>query len=65
MQMSFNAKPAVIDVITYDLRTDERILRFLPKKVNKGRPLRSLREYKARDSRNPTNLQAMAAEDDE
>lgn len=65
MQMSFNAKPEVIDVITYDLRTDERILRFLPKKVNKGRPLRSLKEYKARDSRNPTNLQAMAAEDDE
>ena len=55
VQMSFNVKPQVIDQLRHDMRVDERVMRYI---AIKGRALKSLKSYKARDPRNPLNLQA-------
>jgi ribosomal protein S6 len=56
LQMSFNAKPAVMDDLKHDMRTDERVLRWI---AVKDRALKPLKAYPARDPRNPLNITAM------
>ena len=58
LQMSFNAKPAVMDDLKHDMRTDERVLRWI---AVKDRALKPLKAYPARDPRNPLNITAMNA----
>jgi ribosomal protein S6 len=53
LQMSFNVKPQVIEQRRHDMRVDERVMRYI---AIKGRALKSLKSYKARDPRNPLNL---------
>ena len=48
LQMSFNAKPAVMDDLKHDMRTDERVLRWI---AVKDRALKPLKAYPARDPR--------------
>lgn len=47
--MSFNTTPTLIDDVKHDMRTDERILRWI---AVKQKALRPLKEYKAKDPRN-------------
>ena len=56
MQMSFNVKPTLIEELKHDMRTDERVLRWI---AVKDRALRPLKEFPARDPRNPLNIAAM------
>ena len=56
MQMSFNVKPTLIEELKHDMRTDERVLRWI---AVKDRALRPLTEFPARDPRNPLNIAAM------
>ena len=56
MQMSFNTTPTLIDDVKHDMRTDERILRWIADKQKAPRPLK---EYKAKDPRN-LNLRTAA-----
>ena len=51
--MSFNVKPQLIDNLQHTLRTDERVLRWI---AVKGKALKPLKNYPARDPRNPLNL---------
>lgn len=53
LQMTFNAKPQVIEELRHDMRVDERVMRWI---AIKGRALKPLKSYKARDPRNPLNL---------
>ena len=56
MQMSFNVKPTLIEELKHDMRTDERVLRWI---AVKDRALRPLKAFPARDPRNPLNIAAM------
>ena len=49
MQTSFNTTPTLIDDVKHDMRTNERILRWI---AVKQKALRPLKEYKAKDPRN-------------
>lgn len=50
LQMSFNVKPQALEQLTHDMHVDERVMRFI---AIKGRALKPLKSYKARDPRNP------------
>ena len=54
VQISFNSAPTLIEDMKHDMRTDERVLRWI---AVKKKALRPLSDYKARDPRNP-NLPA-------
>lgn len=56
LQMSFNVKPQALEQLTHDMHVDERVMRFI---AIKGRALKPLKSYKARDPRNP-NFKANA-----
>lgn len=57
VQISFNSAPTLMEDMKHDMRTDERILRWI---AVKQRALRPLKDYKARDPRN-VNLPAAKA----
>ena len=56
VQMSFNCAPRVLEELKHDMRTDERVLRWI---AVKDRALKPLKNYPARDPRNPLNAAAM------
>ena len=56
MQMSFNCAPTVLENLKHDMRTDERVLRWI---AVKDRALKPLKNFPARDPRNPLNAAAM------
>ena len=56
VQMSFNCAPTVLENLKHDMRTDERVLRWI---AVKDRALKPLKNYPARDPRNPLNVAAM------
>jgi len=56
VQMSFNCAPTVLEELKHDMRTDERVLRWI---AVKDRALKPLKNYPARDPRNPLNVAAM------
>ena len=49
VQISFNSAPTLIEDMKHDMRTDERVLRWI---AVKKKALRPLSDYKARDPRN-------------
>tara|TARA_B110000977_G_scaffold37820_1_gene50873 strand:+ start:17755 stop:18126 length:372 start_codon:yes stop_codon:yes gene_type:complete len=59
VQISFNVTPSVLDELKHDMRTDERVLRWI---AVKEKALKPLKNYPARDPRNPLNLSAMTKE---
>ena len=59
VQISFNVTPSVLDELKHDMRTDERVLRWI---AVKEKTLKPLKNYPARDPRNPLNLSAMTKE---
>ena len=59
VQISFNVTPSVLDELKHDMRTDERVLRWI---AVKEQALKPLKNYPARDPRNPLNLSAMTKE---
>ena len=57
VQMSFNCAPTVLENLKHDMRTDERVLRWI---AVKDRALKPLKNFPARDPRNPpANAAAM------
>lgn len=58
VQLTFNAKPQIIKEMNHDMATDERVMRWM---AVKGKALKPLKSYKARDPRNPLNFQAKSA----
>ena len=57
VQLTFNVTPTVLGELKHDMRTDERVLRWIAVKTAALKPLKN---YPARDPRNPLNASAMA-----